>query len=131
MELHGNTGWDRCWTCGTRYPVSEVKRKREELPPLCSCGGTLKPDVVFFEESLNMDNVETAFAAAQRSEFMLVVGTSAIVVPAASIPYLAYQSGTKIIEINLGPTGHTSVASLSMFEPATSAVEQITSALGL
>jgi NAD-dependent deacetylase len=129
VEMHGNTGWDRCWSCGERYEVTGVKRAREELPPKCSCGGTLKPDVVFFEESLDAGDVERAFGAAQRSEFMLVIGTSAIVAPAASLPYIASQSGAKVIEINLEPTGHTSIASLSMFEPATIAMDRILVAL--
>lgn len=130
IELHGNTEWDRCWTCGKRYPAVRMKRKREDLPPTCSCGGNLKPDVVFYEESLSHEDVEQAHNAVQRSEFLLVIGTSAIVVPAANLPFIAYQSGARVIEINLEPTGHTPVASLSLFEPATVAMRRIIDALG-
>jgi len=129
VELHGNAGWDQCWRCGKRYKMADLTLPSEMLPPKCSCGGNLKPDVVFFEESLSAGEVEKAFAAVQRCEFLLVIGTSAIVVPAASLPYLAYQSGVKVIEINIEPTGHTSVASLSLFEPATVAMRRIVDSL--
>ena len=89
----------------------------------------MKPDVVFFEEQLSHDDVENAFNASERCEFMLVIGTSAIVTPAASLPFIAYQSGARIIEINLESTGHTSLASLSLFEPATTALQRIMNGL--
>jgi NAD-dependent deacetylase len=108
-----------------------VKRNPEELPPKCECGGVLKPDAVFFEESLKYEDVERAYEAVQRSEFLLVIGTSAIVVPAANLPYIAYQAGTTVVEVNLEPTGHTSVASLSLFEPATVALGKILDAMDL
>ena len=127
VELHGNALWDRCWTCGRRYDSKEVDVT--VLPPKCECGGTLKPDAVFYEESLSEDVVNKAFDAASRCEIMLTVGTSAMVVPAASLPYVARRSGAKIIEINLEPTGHSSLASLSLFEPATSALTGIVQSL--
>ncbi len=127
VELHGNAGWDRCWTCGTR--VKAGTPKFDSIPPICNCGGTMKPDVVFFGESLSIDNLNRAWDAAGRCQFMLVIGTSAIVEPAASIPYLAKRSGAKVIEFNLEPTGHTSTADLSLFEPASTALERIIRAL--
>lgn len=134
VELHGNAGWDRCQSCGTRTPAREEGPKgapSDGAVPGCPCGGPLKPDVVFFEESLDPVAVERAFAAAERSEFMLVIGTSAMVTPAASLPFFAFQTGTKVIEINLEPTGHTPIALLSMFVPATVAVGRILLHLGL
>lgn len=129
VELHGNAWWSRCWSCGARFEDKALGF--DSLPPRCDCGGRLKPDVVFFGEALPIGELERAIQAAQRCEFMLVIGTSAIVAPATSLPYCAYQSGGKIIEVNLEPTGHSSLASLSLFEPATKALERIVEAMGL
>jgi len=127
VELHGNAWWDRCWSCGKRYEVKILEH--EKLPPRCDCGGTLKPDVVFFEEQLPLQAVNKAFRTVESCQFMLVVGTSAIVTPAAALPYIGHRAGARIIEINLEPTGHTSFASLSLFEPATVALHRILEAL--
>lgn len=129
VELHGNAGWDRCWDCGIR--IKAGSRKYNSMPPKCYCGGTMKPDVVFFGESLSLDDLKKAWDAAGRCQFMLVVGTSAIVEPAATIPYIAKRSGAKVIEFNLEPTGHTSIADLSLFESASTSLTRITETLDI
>jgi NAD-dependent deacetylase len=71
------------------------------MPPRCECGGVLKPNTVLFGESLPRDALETAWRAAQSCRVMLVIGTSAVVQPAASLPHVAKEGGAAVIEINV------------------------------
>jgi len=109
IELHGNNRQLQCLDCKKIYPVSpEII---EETPPLCSCGGILRPDVVFFGESLPPGALSQASQEAMSADLMLVIGTSAIVYPAASIPILAKEAGAKIVEVNPEETAFTSTVS--------------------
>jgi len=128
VELHGNTWWRKCPQCGNRE--EDLKLELDVMPPKCECGGIYKPDVVFFGESLPRGALEKAWQAA-RCDFMLVIGTSAVVEPAASIPFVAHQNKARIIEFNLEPTGHTPMVSLSFFEPASESLGRIIDALDL
>ena len=71
------------------------------MPPLCECGGVLKPNTVLFGESLPPEALETAWRESGMCRVMLVIGTSAVVQPAASLPHVAKQGGAAIVEINL------------------------------
>jgi NAD-dependent deacetylase len=73
----------------------------EGTPPFCDCGGVLKPNTVLFGESLPADALETAWRDSQSCRVMLVIGTSAVVQPAGSLPHIAKQRGAAIIEINV------------------------------
>ncbi len=101
-ELHGNIWRDRCLKCGQVYDHKEVKLKG--VPPKCACGGLLRPDVVWFGEALPQETLLQALQAAQFCDFLLTVGTSALVQPAASLPLLAQENGAFVVEINLEPT---------------------------
>ncbi len=98
IELHGNLGRTKCSRCG------EVITQWEETdtpPPCCPhCGGFLRPDVVWFGESLPGEALNAATAAARRCDLMLVVGTSAVVQPAASLPLLAIEHSATVVEVN-------------------------------
>ncbi len=115
VELHGNLWYARCLkTC-----VSELflldQTPLPAYPPMCpKCGGMLRPHVVWFGELLDPLVLESAARAAISCDVMLVVGTSAQVYPAASLPYSARQNGATLIEINLEPTELTSSAYLSV-----------------
>jgi len=102
IELHGNLWRVRCVEEGKIFDFEEVPLK--EIPPVCSCGALIRPDVVWFGEMLPRDQLDAAFEAAQTCEVIFVVGTSGIVQPAASIPIMAKQSGALLIEVNLEPT---------------------------
>jgi NAD-dependent deacetylase len=82
----------------------------KELPPLCSCGAPLRPDVVFYNEALDRNVLDSAFSEAAGAEIMLVVGTSCPVYPAAYLPILGKQNGAVLIEINLEPTPISSLS---------------------
>lgn len=98
IEFHGNNRWIVCLKCNHRYPAAEVSITT--LPPYCTCGGVLKPDAVFFGEKIPSEALSSSFAEANNCSVALVIGTSAIVEPAASIPFIARRAGAKIIEIN-------------------------------
>jgi NAD-dependent deacetylase len=112
VELHGSLWRVRCTREGT---VSENRVvPLRELPPRCGCGALLRPDVVWFGEALSEPVLTEAFEASKACDLMLVVGTSAVVQPAASMPLLAKQAGALVIEVNPDETPLTPFADLSL-----------------
>jgi NAD-dependent deacetylase len=102
LEVHGALSRVRCSGC------NKVEDKSgEDLPdlPRCACGALLRPDVVWFGEMLPEDVWRQAAAAAATCDCFLVVGTSAVVYPAAGLIDSAHEAGAGIIEVNLEPTG--------------------------
>lgn len=97
IEYHGNSSTLSCIKCGRRYTAAE--KKGEHLPK-CGCGNVLKPDVVFFGEAIPPEALNRSFELASAAQALLVIGTSAVVSPANTIPAVAKQNGAKIIEIN-------------------------------
>lgn len=109
IEFHGNCAFQRCMDCSFRIETEKVDLA--ELPPKCTCGGVLRPDWVFFGEAISEKEMFRSREVAAKCDLMLVVGTSAVVQPAAYMPVIAKQSGAKVIEINPEPTpltGHVS-----------------------
>lgn len=98
LELHGNIWQTRCTREGIVEDNREVPLKR--IPPICKCGALLRPNVVWFGEGLPEPVLRKALMEVERCNIMLVVGTSAIVQPAASFPFLAKRVGAYIIEVN-------------------------------
>jgi len=124
LELHGNIWEMRCPAEGT------VTENREsplpELPPRCPrCGTALRPNVVWFGESLPAETLQGAYAASAACGLMFVVGTSAFVQPAASLPLLAAERGARIVEINPDITALTEAADFSFREKAGEILPQI------
>ena len=97
VELHGNIRRSRC-------PAENVPVEADHtdhLPPLCpNCGSPLRPDVVWFGESLPVAELEAASEAARSCDVLLSVGTSGLVYPAASLPYEALENGAVVVEVN-------------------------------
>jgi NAD-dependent deacetylase len=109
IELHGNIWKLRCTREGTVEECRDTPLAR--IPPVCAgCGALLRPHVVWFGEALDPAVLDRAFAVAAASRAMLVIGTSAVVEPAASLPRVAARAGAKIIEINVEPTPLTPLA---------------------
>lgn len=115
LELHGNLFRARCVREGG---VRDFVAAGHELPPRCECGEPLRPHIVWFGESLDERTVERAVAAAEEAEVLLVVGTSALVTPAAMLPVIARRSGAAVVEINPNETGATEVATHVLRGPA-------------
>jgi len=99
IELHGNVWRARCFDCDARYSLDDLSRD-EAVPSCFDCGGNLRPDVVLFGEMLPPGAFERAADAAQRCELCFIVGTSAVVYPAASIPEIARGNGAYLVEVN-------------------------------
>ncbi|MDD3993544.1 MAG: NAD-dependent deacylase [Desulfobacteraceae bacterium] len=128
IEFHGNFAWQRCLACGRRISTTDVEMA--EMPPRCSCGGILRPECVFFGEMIEPVNLSRSRDAAARCDVMLVVGTSAMVQPAALMPTIARQAGATVIEINFEPTPLTGqVAHYSLLGEAGATFNAILAAL--
>jgi len=96
IELHGNIWRARCTACGTAYSMVQERR-----PDACfECGDLLRPDVVLFGEMLPPGAFELATARASACELCFVVGTSALVYPAAALPEIAKAAGAYVVEVN-------------------------------
>jgi NAD-dependent deacetylase len=102
IEIHGNLWRVRCMGEGTGSSNNEVPLK--EIPPRCECGALLRPDVVWFGESLSERDLTDSHMALRECDSLLVVGTSAVVQPVASFPTIARNGGAFIGEINVEPT---------------------------
>ncbi|MGH9804643.1 MAG: SIR2 family NAD-dependent protein deacylase [Candidatus Acidiferrales bacterium] len=126
LKLHGDLWTLRCTGCGAESLNREVPL--EGLPPRCACGALLRPGVVWFGEALPAEVLEAAFQAAGRAEVFLVVGTSAVVQPAASLPLAAKRAGARLIEVNLEPTPLTELADASFHGPAGELLPQLVEA---
>ncbi|HNU70988.1 MAG TPA: NAD-dependent deacylase [Thermodesulfobacteriota bacterium] len=105
IEFHGNFRRAVCLSCGAYYEIKNISL--DILPPRCRCSGVLKPDAVFFGEPIPQKAFMQAVEATRSCKVMLVVGTSAIVYPAADMPAIARQAGARVIEINPEPTSLT------------------------
>lgn len=98
IEFHGNMAWQRCMECDAHYKTSRVDIS--EIPPRCDCGGIIRPNAVLFGEMIPQEALWRSRQVATDCDVMLVIGTSAVVQPAALMPVVAKESGAKIIEIN-------------------------------
>ncbi|MFP5261683.1 MAG: NAD-dependent deacylase [Blastocatellia bacterium] len=113
IELHGNIWRARCLRCASTFESRETPL--EENPPRCFvCGGPARPDVVLFGELLPEDVFERAQGAATRADLFFVIGTSAVVYPAAGLPITAKQSGARVIEVNPERTDITFFADVTV-----------------
>ena len=98
IELHGSLREIFCTECRKEYRAPHIP---PGMPPRCYCGGVLKPNTVLFGESLPREALESAWRGAAGCRVMLVIGTSAVVQPAASLPRVAKEHGAQVVEINI------------------------------
>jgi NAD-dependent deacetylase len=108
LELHGNILNVRCSKCGT---FAETWDNDLETVPRCKkCNGLLRPDVVWFEESLPRKQLDAAVNATRACQFFFSIGTSGVVQPAAALAHAAKAEGAVVVEVNAEPTPLTSKA---------------------
>ncbi len=101
LELHGNIQKVKCYDgCG----VVERWEEGDDVPRCEKCGAYLRPDVVWFGESLPLDALDAAHQATLNCQAFFSIGTSGLVQPAASLAHTARQRGAVVVEINLDPT---------------------------
>ena len=113
-EVHGSPIMHHCRRCGKGASFDEVmamiaanggtERLGDPYVPRCECGGTYKPDITFFGESLPEEAFVRSQELAMRADVMLVLGTSLTVFPAAGLPRLTFQRGGKVFIVNAQPT---------------------------
>jgi NAD-dependent deacetylase len=111
IELHGNIGRVKCFD---RHHAVESWPEGDAVPACPKCGSLLRPDVVWFGEGLPPDALAAAMAAARTCGVFLCVGTSTAVEPAASLPFIALQSGASVIEVNPTETPLSARAACSL-----------------
>ena len=104
VELHGNIWRARCLTCRAKYDLRDKESSESNTFTCRECGNYLRPDVVLFGEMLPVGAFERAAAKARTCELCFVVGTSALVHPAAGLPEIASASGAYTVEVNPEPT---------------------------
>lgn len=116
LEVHGSIFRVRCTSCTYRIPHRDPLETEslDALPHCPVCSALLRPDVVWFGESLDPQVLSEAFRIAQEAALCLVVGTSALVQPAASVPLATLQAGGTIVEVNPTDTPLTASAQVSL-----------------
>jgi NAD-dependent protein deacetylase/lipoamidase len=120
LELHGSLFRIRCTGCANRRedrgPIDATSS--DTLPHCERCGSLMRPDIVWFGETLDPDVLGEASRAASAADVCLVVGTSAVVYPAAGLAEITAQAGGSVIEVNVAATPLTTVAAVSLRGPA-------------
>ena len=113
LELHGSVHRNYCMKCGKFYDAEYMLHA--EGVPTCSCGGMIKPDVVLYEEGLDMTVMSKSIQAIRDADVLIIGGTSLIVYPAAGL--IDYYRGNKLAVINMSVTSQDKNADLVIQEP--------------
>jgi NAD-dependent protein deacetylase/lipoamidase len=132
VEVHGTIEHSSCLSCGTRYPLSEVRVRLAADPdgvPRCDCGHPLKPDVVLFGEWLPADALDRAYALAGAADLLLCVGSSLEVHPISQLPGVTRANGGKVAVITQGPTPWDSRAAVKLDGDVVAELEALLAAL--
>jgi NAD-dependent deacetylase len=129
FELHGNIWRVRCVEEGTILEYFD--HPLEEIPPKCSCGGLLRPDVVWFGEALDSSLLTESFRIATESDLCLVIGTSGVVYPAAAIPVEAKSHGAYLVEVNPNPSNLTAMADEAIQGPSAEVLPELIEFAGI
>ena len=109
IELHGSVHRNYCEKCHAFYDLDYIVNS-DGVPKCEKCGGTVKPDVVLYEEALDEDNMSRALQYISEADTMIIGGTSLVVYPAAGL--IDYYRGNKLVLINKSTTSMDSRADL-------------------
>lgn len=120
-ELHGSVLRNYCESCGKFYDAEYILKS--EGVPSCSCGGSIKPDVVLYEEGLDNQIINGAVRAISEADMLIIGGTSLVVYPAAGL--VDYYQGDRLVLINKAPTSRDSAADLVISGPIGEILSQI------
>ncbi len=120
-ELHGSVHRNYCMKCRKPYAVEDIKDGQGV--PKCSCGGTVKPDVVLYEEGLDSATIEGAVSDIRAADLLIIGGTSLAVYPAAGL--INYFRGNRLVLINKSPTSYDDRADLAINLPIGEVLGQI------
>ncbi len=126
LELHGSIIRIKCTHCSFSDNITD---NFESLPPKCTCGNILRPDVVWFGEALPQDVWKNAMEEASRCDIMIIAGTSLVVSPANTLPIYAKQNGATLIEVNPEKTMMSNDMDLSIQDTSATILPKILSVL--
>ncbi|MDH3885363.1 MAG: NAD-dependent deacylase [Desulfobacterales bacterium] len=124
LELHGSIVKIKCTVCDYK---DEILTEFSEIPPLCTCGNILRPDVVWFGEGLPQDVWQEAIFHANSCDVMVIAGTSLVVSPANTLPIYAKQNDAILVEINPDETIMTSDMDLSIRSTSATTLPELVS----
>lgn len=124
VEMHGTLRTTSCMSCGNHFDTADVVASLIANPdPACThCGGTLKPDIVYFGEALPADAIDRAVQAAESCDVFVAIGTRLSVYPVASLAGHAVEAGADLVIVNAEPTDYDRYASEVIREPIDVAV---------
>jgi NAD-dependent deacetylase len=128
IQLHGTAMSVSCLSCGRRYDRDEIQerlRKGLKAPRCDDCGGPLKPATISFGQSMPERETQEAHHRSSLSDLFVVIGSSLVVQPAASMPLVAKRNGAKLIIINRDPTSYDDMADLVIHGQAGSIMDSI------
>ena len=123
VEFHGNGSRLRCLDCGAVVDADEARK--QGTPPRCECGAIYKPDVVLFGEAIPRRALDRAWSLARGCRVMMVVGTSAMVSPASTIPRMAKGRGAVFAELDLEPSALSWQCDLTCHGPASEVLPEL------
>lgn len=121
LELHGSVHRNYCERCGKFYSLDDILHT--DGIPRCSCGGTIKPDVVLYEESLNQRTLDESVRLISEADLLIIGGTSLNVWPAAGL--INYYRGHHLVLINKSPVARDLSADLVITDPIAATLEQL------
>ncbi len=127
IELHGNTRRIRCMSCSNISKIEDIKKRLEggDPAPECECGGFLKPDTISFGQAMPVKEVEKATRLSQNCDFMMVIGSTLLVQPAAHMPLYAKNSGAFLAIVNLSKTPCDEVCDALIHKKAGKALSEV------
>lgn len=123
IELHGSIHRNYCIGCGKSYPLDYILNSKDIVPICSECGKVIKPDVVLYEESLDMANIENAVRLIKKADVLIIGGTSLVVYPAANM--VNYYKNNKLVLINKEETSQDGRADLVIHSPIGEVLSQV------
>lgn len=133
IELHGTMRFIKCLSCGERYTAQEIQMVLEdgvEIPECRRCAGILKHEAIAFGEAMPVQAMLKAEHASRTCDLFIVIGSSLVVYPAASMPIIAKRSGARLVIINRDPTDQDPLADYIIRGSAGEAMDAIMTQLG-
>lgn len=123
LELHGSVHRNHCMKCGKGFDLDYIVNSNSTVPKCDSCNGTVKPDVVLYEESLDMNILNESIDYIKSADVLIVGGTSLVVYPAAGL--IDYFKGSKLVLINKSSTAYDNRADLVIHDSIGSTLQSI------
>lgn len=121
-ELHGSVMRNYCMKCHKFYSLKDIYNEAFDVPK-CACGGTIKPDVVLYEEGLDEPTIMKSIDAISKADTLIVVGTSLTVYPAAG--FIRYFRGKNLVLLNKSQTSYDSMATIAIHDDIKNVIEYL------